>query len=112
MTDATSGNAMSGANITYTVGNGTKQTAQTGDGGTFALGSLKVGTRVTIKVQKPFYDDNTERIVVGGSCGSPIDIPLNPRSTDGRIVLTWASDSPRDLDLHMRSQVNLHYDTK
>ena len=110
MTDATSGDALDGATVTYTVGNEAEKTAQTGDDGTLALGSLEMQTGVAVKIQKHFYDDNTENMVVGDSCGSPIDIPLNPQSIDGRIVLTWSSDSPKDLDIYMPSnQVSYHW---
>ena len=61
---------------------------------------------MAVKLEKQFYDANNDNIIVGDSCGSPIDMPLNPQSIDGRIVLTWSSDSPKDLDINMPSNQN------
>ena len=105
MTDAKRGNALYGATVTYTVGHGSEITAQTRGGGILALGTLEMRTNIRVKVEKQFYDDNTENLIVGDSCGSPIDIPLNPIERDGRIVLTWGRDSPKDLDFHLRYPV-------
>ena len=92
--------------MTYTVMGNEEKVAQTGEDGTLALGSLEMQTPVAIKLEKQFFDSNTDNIIVGDSCGSPIDMPLNPQSIDGRIVLTWSSDSPKDLDLYMPSNQN------
>ena len=105
-TDATTGDALSGATVTYTIGGQDEQSGQTGADGALALGNLEMQTAVSIKVEKQFYDNRNDAITVGDSCGSPIDIPLNPKSIDGRIVLTWSGDSPKDLDLHMPSNQN------
>ena len=102
-TDATTGNALAGATVTYTITGQDQVVGQTGDDGTLALGSLEKETPVAIKLEKQFYDPNNDNIIVGDSCGSPIDMPLNPQSIDGRIVLTWSSDSPKDLDIYMPS---------
>ena len=105
-TDATTGDALSGATVTYTIGGQDEQSGQTGADGALALGNLEMQTAVSIKVEKQFYDNRNDAITVGDSCGSPIDIPLNPKSIDGRIVLTWSGDSPKDLDLYMPSNQN------
>jgi len=105
-TDATTGDALAGATVTYTVTGKDQVVAQTGDDGTLALGSLEMQTPVAVKLEKQFYDANNDNIIVGDSCGSPIDMPLNPQSIDGRIVLTWSSDSPKDLDINMPSNKN------
>ena len=87
---------------------------QTGDDGSLALGSLEMHTRVAVTLQRQFYDVNHDSIIVGDSCGSPIDMPLNPQSIDGRIVLTWSSDAPRDLDINLPSNQNcdIRYNNK
>ena len=103
VTDATSGDAIEGAQVTFTIGDEAAQTLDSGSDGTVALGSLEMQTGVAVKIQKQFYDDNNDAIVVGDSCGSPIDMPMNPQSIDGRIVLTWSSDAPKDLDVYMPS---------
>ena len=105
-TDATTGDVLAGATVTYTVMGNEEKVAQTGEDGTLALGSLEMQTPVAIKLEKQFFDSNTDNIIVGDSCGSPIDMPLNPQSIDGRIVLTWSSDSPKDLDINMPSNQN------
>ena len=104
MTDATSGDTISGAKVKYTIPNQTgEQEARTGHDGTLSLGNMKFQT-VSVKVEKESFDEKTEDIPIEEeSCGSVIDIALNPKSSDGRIVLTWYSNSPRDLDLHMTS---------
>ena len=105
MTDAKRSNTLDGATVTYTVGHGAETTAQTGGGGILDLGPLEMRTNIRVKIEKQYYDDNTENLIVGNSCGSPIDIPLNPIERDGRIVLTWGEDSPKDLDFHLSYQV-------
>merc|ERR1712038_1209536 len=114
VTDATSGDAIEGAQVTFTIGDEAAQTLDSGSDGTVALGSLEMQTGVAVKIQKQFYDDNNDAIVVGDSCGSPIDMPMNPQSIDGRIVLTWSSDAPKDLDVYMPSnqQCDLKYNNK
>ena len=49
--------------------------------------------------------------VTGDSCKSIIEKPINPKlvnSNDSRIVLEWAKDIPRDLDLRMEGDDDCH----
>ena len=55
--------------------------------GTVNLGRLKTGITLEIKLKKNRYDTIRDNIVIGGSCGVPISMSLNPYSKHGRIVL-------------------------
>jgi len=56
---------------------------------------------LTLSVDKPDYDTFRDDIFVNDHCGSNISVALNPKSSYGRVVLTWNSDVLRDLDLHV-----------
>ena len=56
-----------------------------------------------MKIQDSKFDTYTETLVTGETCGSPIVMAINPISKDGRIILRWEKDQPRDLDINMIS---------
>ena len=56
-----------------------------------------------MKIQDSKFDTYTETLVTGETCGSPIVMAINPISKDGRIILRWEKDQPRDLDINMVS---------
>jgi len=107
VTDATNSNTLSGATVTYIIAAGNEQSAQTGSDGIMALSNLGSQT-VSLTVEKQLYDPRHDEISLDGSCGTQVEIPLNPTSTDGRIVMTWFSNSPADIDIYLAS--NQHCD--
>jgi len=103
VTDAITRRPVQGANVSFTISGETEKTVQTEIGGIVNLGSLKRGTRATLTIQDSKFDTYTETLVTGETCGSPIVMAINPISKDGRIILRWEKDQPRDLDINMVS---------
>ena len=104
--DATNGEVIPGVNITWW----TKSIAgyesplkegQTRDDGVLELGHFSPDTEIFINVDKPSYDPTSSHLKVVGD--AHLTIPMNPQSPDGRIILTWETDIPSDLDIHLRS---------
>jgi len=94
-------------------GAGIDRCGESGSDGVVRLGNVRVQANIALKVEKEGYDERDDNIQISDLCPPSIQIPLNPTSNDGRIVMSWFSDEPRDLDLHMSSETcHIFYSSK
>jgi len=100
VTDAQSGNAVSGASINA----GSNHCGQSGSDGVLRLGNVRVQANIALQVEKQGYDRRDDNLTISDSCPPSVGIPINPTSADGRIVMTWFTNTLRDLDVHMNTQ--------
>jgi len=97
ITDAQTGQNVHGATVTA----GNDQCGQSGSDGVVRLGNTRVGSNIALQVNKQGYDRRDDNLTISDSCPPSTNVPLNPTSTDSRIVMSWRSDNLRDLDIHM-----------
>jgi len=77
---------------------------ETDSAGFVTLPQLPKDANLTLSVDKPGYDTFRDEIVINDHCGSIISVALNPKSSYGRIVLTWNSNVPKDVVLKVRGK--------
>jgi len=106
---ATNGRPVEGATVTWHLDHlkGTDQTGKTDWFGEFEVNLTAKNVEefdfMKIVVSKEGFDDQemAEVSIKGASCEQMLQIPLNPKSKDGRIILTWDKRVPRDIDLYL-----------
>ena len=80
VTDATNGKILPHTTVRYTI----QGQSQTGDDGILSISSL--GQDITVIVEREPYKAVNQTITLG-SCDSPVNIPMNPTSPQGSVVL-------------------------
>ena len=110
MTNAVTNSLIEGASIVLTANRARSHSSR--QNGVANLGTFKKGTFVQIEIRKEGFNTFHDTIqAIGDSCTSIIEKPINPKlanSNDSRIVLEWAKNIPRDLDLHMKGEDDCH----
>jgi len=106
---ATKGGPVDGATVKWQLDH-LEETAQTGTTDQFGeievnltAKNLKEFDFMKIVVSKEGFDDQeiANVSIEGDSCEQMLQIPLNPKSKDGRIILTWDKRVPQDIDLYL-----------
>ena len=110
MTNAVTNSLIEGASIVLTANRARSHSSR--QNGVANLGTFKKGTFVQIEIRKEGFNTFHDTIqAIGDSCTSIIEKPINPKlanSNDSRIVLEWAKNIPRDLDLRMEGDDDCH----
>ena len=102
ITDAVSGRGISGATVTLTSTEIPElQAVQSSGGGVANVPDVPYNVDLTITVSQSLYDNEVFNFNSKDKCtGHTLPAAMNPTSPDGRLILTWASDDPEDLDFY------------
>ena len=103
MTDAINGDSIGGATVTLNSTETGERTYQSSGSGLADVSDIPYNANLTITVASSSYDLATLNFNSKDNCDGPtLPVAMNPTSPDRRLVLTWKSDDPRDVDFHMQ----------
>ena len=114
-TDAISGSSISGATVTLTSTATGERTYQSSSSGYANVPDIPYNVDLMITVTKSSYDPEVFNFNSKDNCGGPtFPAAMNPTNPDGRLILTWRSNSPRDIDIYMQDSTDckLYYRRK
>ena len=113
ITDAISGDSISGATVTLTSTDIPEQAVQSSGSGVANVPDVLYNVDLTITVSKSSYDNEIFNFNSKDKCtGHTFPAAMNPTSPDGRLILTWGSDDPKDLDFYTSDSTGctIYYD--